>query len=187
MTADYWYNATRHRRRFKAKLELQDHRWWKAHRREAAKTYKLIELNGAFHEAAHACVALSQGVCVTRATIRGDDGDGHVSVRVNLGHLQTRAIIAYAGPAMDRKRCHDDGDKFCQADIDYFDEMIAKMGGSAEERAANRRALETITHERLDELMPAITRVARGLMRRSTLTGDEIKALYDGAEAREAA
>ena len=48
-------------------------------------------------------------------------------------------------------------------------------------------ALCNITRERVADNWLAIERVAEALLERKSLTGDEIRALYDGAAAKEAA
>jgi len=170
----------------------------------------------AVHEAAHAVVSVYYGVPVTRLLVNpngtGDmlfDVEKHKALLKSpaRGRYPSKLIVScYAGfighrrvfPSVSRAGVEDDMEHVCNLLYDNFkfERILDQNTGrfrcptDAEiEIIANRRAkrLWHITHRLVRRLFPVIQVVARALLERRQMTGDEVEALAGPLIAKERA
>ncbi|RWQ54338.1 hypothetical protein [Mesorhizobium sp.] len=149
----------------------------------------------AYHEAAHAVVAIRVGAALTAVTIkpslaRGGAVAGYVEIARST-QPYNYAVIAAAGEAASR-RLIDVKKAIAAAELDRSDIDVAiarwyhEKFGSAPTR---REVVETnirigvIAKDLVDENWPVIERVATELLARETISGDHIRRIIEEADA----
>jgi ATP-dependent Zn protease len=150
--------------------------------------FSLIELQRtAMHEAGHVVMAIDVGVEVYSVSIVGD---GHVAG--NFLHApvsdRERVFILLAGPFAEIWAGVDNEDdwRYCgQQDMDKINadaQRLVEIGEWREDEVQiYMNALSKITNKRLERLRPKIEVLAKELLIRQTMTGNEIEeVLRDG-------
>jgi hypothetical protein len=144
----------------------------------------------AFHEAGHAVVAFFNGFRIDYATIR-QNGDYHGMVMVKpRGRLDLDSatpamrqkverwiIFVLAGDVAQRKfaprssrRWHTTSDRASAVDL------ALSVCGSGESATAYLAWLQIVTRDIVDRRWPMIERVARELLAKEKITGEEVRA-----------
>jgi hypothetical protein len=128
----------------------------------------------AYHEAGHAVIALALSVKRLHVSIE-PEGDSLGRVR-HLGlpgpDDDSAVLISLAGPFAQRRFAPDS--EWLTSDIATADEIVAARGGSAAEKASNLASLCEHAVRIVDHFWEDISVTANALLKRTTMTGEEI-------------
>jgi hypothetical protein len=128
----------------------------------------------AYHEAGHAVIALA--LSVTRLHVSIEPKGSSLGRVVHLGlpgpDDDSAILISLAGPLAQRRFAPDS--EWPTNDLAAVDEIVAARVGTAAERAENLASLCDHAVRIVDHFWEDITVTANALLKRTTMTGDEI-------------
>jgi len=141
----------------------------------------------AYHEAGHAVAALAYRLPVVEARLQGDGGE----VRFDQAAATQRqlAVVTAAGPVAELRRCggidlHGAWGRGGRgSDRRLLDAAADRLAGRLD-AAARQHLLDGIAsaaHRLLGDHWPAVTAVARALLRRGRLSGAALRRVVRGA------
>ena len=135
----------------------------------------------AVHEAGHAVMTWALGIEVFKVTIVSDgDRRGYCRRHWQEDELMLNYVIALAGPVAEA--WFNDDQQYSWIDYRAIDKIVNKLieiGEWPEDSAdAFRSATQDFVEARMERLRPKVIMLARELMFRNTLTGDEIEELF---------
>jgi ATP-dependent Zn protease len=156
-----------------------------------AAPFHSTRLVDAFHESAHALVAMMEGIPVESVSL-GARGGGECRCGAPRGEadkvawLRAKLRIGYAGMEAARWISPHTMFRSSRSDRANLDEMAASIGDLIHDEGSARFFVELARQEAariINELWPLIEKLAKELNRRGSLTGDQIWELFGGKPA----
>lgn len=136
----------------------------------------------AFHEAAHACVAILLGTPVASVSIDVDRHGGEMRPNIpgSREDLDTAVLVRLAGGSAEKRLSGDHTG--AGADYEYVDALLRACLNTDDRGVLDEhlRRCEALSDAYVAECWHWISRVAAALIRHRTLRGDQVAGLMEG-------